>query len=72
MTAKMTYSNQHEQTMTLVKGAVGMATSGAGTWISFFTELELALRIASLMVGIGVGLVTIWSIWKHRNDKKKK
>jgi len=68
----MNPQEHQEQVHTAVKGVVGMATSGVGTWISFFTEVELFLRIMSLVVGISVGIVTCWSIWSKTKERRKK
>jgi len=63
--------NGNEQTAVALKGLAGTAASATGTWISFFTEVELALRIGSLLVGIAVGTITFISIWRtHKNRKK--
>lgn len=54
----------------LLKGFVGMGSPALASWISFMPEIEATLRMASLVVGLIVGIATIWSMWYHRNDKK--
>jgi hypothetical protein len=46
---------------------VGMAAPILAFLISTLTEFEAWLRIISLLVGIGVGVLTGWSIWRRRN-----
>lgn len=52
------------------KSIVGLLAPSTSFFISFLAELEPILRVISLFVGISVGLVSIWSIWRHRNDGK--
>ena len=47
---------------TITRGLLGMLTSGGSTAISFFSQLEMWLRIGSLIVGITVGILTCVAI----------
>ena len=44
------------------KGLVGMGGSGAVLLVSFLPQIEIALRITSLCVGILVGMLTGLSV----------
>jgi hypothetical protein len=63
---KILYDRFHENVDVMWKGVVGTSASMVGTSISFIPQLETTLRLLSLVVGILVGLVTIWSILKHK------
>ena len=49
------------------KGILGTLATTGGLLMSYLTELELILRIISLLVGIAVGIVTIRSIRKRKS-----
>lgn len=51
-----------------IKGVVGVSSVTLGSIISH-ADIEYWLRVTSLVVGIAVGLVTIWSI--TRKSRKK-
>lgn len=50
-----------------IKGILGTLATAGGLLMSYLTELELILRIISLLVGIAVGIVTIRSIRKRKS-----
>jgi len=50
------------------KGLLGSISLVGGTSISFMQNVEISLRIASLVVGICVGLATLFSILKGRKS----
>ncbi len=50
-----------------IKGILGTLATTGGLLMSYLTELELILRIISLLVGIAVGIVTIRSIRKRKS-----
>jgi hypothetical protein len=54
----------------LLKGSVGMSATLGSVGVSTIQEVELWLRISSLCVGILVGLLTAWSIFKKNKDKQ--
>lgn len=54
----------------LSKGAGGTMASIGSFYVSLLPQLEAALRITSLLVGIAVGVITFISI--YRNIRKKK
>lgn len=56
---------------TILKGAVGIAATLGGTTVSLLPQIEAWLRIASLCVGICVGLFTIRSILKGSKSKSQ-
>lgn len=59
----------HEHGVSLIKGAGGIAAVVLGLVSSWQAELEWFLRVISLLVGIGVGLATIWSIMRGRRSR---
>ncbi|MCH7226659.1 hypothetical protein [Haloferula sp. A504] len=46
------------------KGVVGTASPVLGVITSFQEQIEWHLRIASLVVGLAVGLLSLVSLWK--------
>ena len=54
----------------LIKGSVGMSATLGSVGVSTIQEVELWLRISSLCIGIIVGLLTAWSIFKKNKDKQ--
>lgn len=54
----------------LIKGSVGMSATLGSVGVSTIQEIELWLRISSLCIGIIVGLLTAWSIFKKNRDKQ--
>lgn len=54
----------------LVKGIFGSVTSLTGAAISFMPAVETGLRIASLSVGLSVGILTLLGLLKKRTGKK--
>lgn len=55
----------------LVKGGIGIASPIASIWLSYLPQIEAVARISALILGCAVSIVTIWSLWYHRNDGKK-
>lgn len=55
-------------TPVLVKGVVGMTGVATGVGISLASAIQV-LQAISLIVGIGVGVATIWSILR-KNSKQ--
>lgn len=53
----------------LIKGSVGMSATLGSVGVSTIQEVELWLRITSLCIGIIVGLLTAWSIFRKNKDK---
>ena len=54
---------------TVVKGATGVGASAGGVYVSILPQVEAWLRVASLVAGIAVACVTIWSIIKRGRQK---
>lgn len=50
-----------------VHGFLAVGSAIAGTAVSVLPSVEAWLRVTSLLVGIGVGLLSGWSIWRRRN-----
>jgi len=50
----------------LTKGFTGVLASATGVGLSFLPHIETALRIASLLLGIAIGIVTLVSILRHK------
>jgi hypothetical protein len=51
---------------TIERGLVGVLATSAGTFVSLLPTVESWLRVASLVVGITVGLATLYSILFNR------
>ena len=51
---------------TVERGVVGILATSAGTVVSLVPEVEMWLRITSLVVGIAVGLATLYSVLSNR------
>jgi hypothetical protein len=58
-----------EHAAQLLKGSVGITATMGSVGVSTIQEVEVWLRISSLCVGILVGLLTAWSIFKKNKDK---
>ena len=55
---------------TLKQGALGIVSTAGGTAVSLLAQIEVWLRIASLIVGIAVGIATFVSILKKLKGGK--
>lgn len=49
----------------LVKGIIGFSASAIGVVTSFQGQIEWSLRIATLIVGLVVGVLTAVNLWKQ-------
>lgn len=58
-----------EQLHIFGKGLLGTVASMAGIGVSFLPEIEQWLRVASLLIGCAVGLVTLISILRKGSSK---
>ena len=63
----MTY--WHEHLTTVERGALGTFASLGSAAVSMVSNLEVYLRIAGLMVGLAVGIVTLISVLKDLRKK---
>lgn len=55
---------------TIKQGTAGMGASAAGIGVSFVEQLEQWLQIASLSVGLLVGLITLYNLTVKKWRKK--
>lgn len=55
-----------------IKGAIGVVSPFIGAGVSVLTEVEAWLRIGSLLVGMSVGVATLYSIWVKRDRQQKR
>ena len=65
--------NANQPTMTngdIVKGGAGAATALFGVIVSNVDKIEIGLRIAGLVVGLAVGLLTLYGLCKKTFSKK--
>jgi hypothetical protein len=53
------------------KGTAGATTAIASAFVSLLPQLETGLRIASLLLGCAVGLVTLVGLLRKKNRKRK-
>jgi len=64
-------SDPHQPT--IMKGILGTVAALGSTGVSFISQLEAWLRIASLVVGISVGITTLISVVVNlRRNKQNK
>ena len=64
----MSYLQQHMTTVE--RGALGTFASLGSAAVSMVSHLEVYLRVAGLMVGLAVGVVTLISVVKDLRRKK--
>lgn len=64
----MSYLQQHMTTVE--RGALGTFASLGSAAVSMVSHLEVYLRVAGLMVGLAVGIVTLISVVKDLRRKK--
>ena len=65
----MTYWHHHFSTTE--KGVIGTVTSIGSSVVSMLPQLEAGLRIAGLLVGFAVGVVTLLSVLHDLRKKQK-
>ncbi|MGN6553260.1 MAG: hypothetical protein ACTHLW_06015 [Verrucomicrobiota bacterium] len=56
-----------ESKETMLKGIVGIIFPAGGITVSTMSQVEGWLRIASLLVGIAVGVVTFWKLIRKKD-----
>jgi hypothetical protein len=59
----------HEHLTTVERGALGTFASLGSAAVSMVSHLEVYLRVAGLMVGLAVGVVTLISVIKDLRKK---
>ena len=64
----MSFLQQHMTTVE--RGALGTFASIGSAAVSMVSHLEVYLRVAGLMVGLAVGIVTLISVVKDLRRKK--
>ena len=64
----MSYWHQH--LTTVERGALGTFASLGSAAVSMVSHLEVYLRVAGLMVGLAVGVITLISVVKDLRRKK--
>lgn len=64
----MSFLQQHMTTVE--RGALGTFASIGSAAVSMVSHLEVYLRVAGLMVGLAVGIVTLISVIKDLRRKK--
>jgi hypothetical protein len=64
----VSYWQQHMTTVE--RGALGTFASIGSAAVSMVSHLEVYLRVAGLMVGLAVGIVTLISVVKDLRRKK--
>ena len=65
----MTYL--HNNLSTLERGALGTFASLGSAAVSFAAHLEMYLRVAGLLVGLAVGVVTLISVLHDLKRKQR-
>ena len=59
----------HSHLSTVERGALGTFASLGSAAVSMVSHLEVYLRVAGLMVGLAVGIVTLISVLKDLRKK---
>lgn len=63
--------HNHMTNGNIVQGASGTAVTLVSVLVSILPQIEIGLRIASLLVGLAVGILTLVSLWrKVRNQRQ--
>lgn len=62
--------NAQDTIHTLKQGTAGMGASAAGIGVSFIEHVEQWLQLASLTVGLLVGLITLYNLTVKKWRKK--
>ena len=61
----------HNHLSTVERGALGTFASIGSAAVSLVSQLEVYLRVAGLMVGLAVGVVTLISVLHDLRNKQK-
>ncbi len=61
----------HNHLSTVERGALGTFASIGSAAVSLVSQLEVYLRVAGLMVGLAVGVVTLISVLHDLRKKQK-
>ena len=61
----------HNHLSTVERGALGTFASIGSAAVSLVSQLEVYLRVAGLMVGLAVGIVTLISVLHDLRNKQK-
>ena len=61
----------HNHLTTVERGALGTFASIGSAAVSLVSQLEVYLRVAGLMVGLAVGIVTLISVLHDLRNKQK-
>jgi hypothetical protein len=61
----------HDHLSTVERGALGTFASLGSAAVSMVSQLEVYLRIAGLLVGLAVGIVTLLSVLHDLRKKQK-
>lgn len=61
----------HQHLSTVERGALGTFASLGSAAVSLVSHLEVYLRVAGLMVGLAVGVVTLISVLHDLRRKQK-
>ena len=61
----------HNHLSTVERGALGTFASIGSAAVSLVSQLEVYLRVAGLMVGLAVGIVTLISVLHDLKKKQK-
>jgi zona occludens toxin (predicted ATPase) len=54
----------------ILKGIFGSGTTLGAAWVSCLPNIEAGLRIASLIVGLTIGIVTLHGMIQKRKNRK--
>jgi F0F1-type ATP synthase assembly protein I len=60
------YTDSQNLVQDVARGIVGAGSSILGLLVSNIETIEAWLRITSLLVGIAVGIATLWQIFRRK------
>ncbi len=60
-----------ETLVTAAKGAVGIGATSGGVYVSILPKVEAWLRIISLLIGCAVGVASLVSIIRKKNNQRQ-
>jgi hypothetical protein len=61
----------HEHLSTVERGALGTLATGGSVAVSFLSQFELYLRIGGLVLGLAIGVVTLFSVYHDLRKKQR-
>jgi len=61
--------HDHPYLYNLLNGFIGMVASALGVISTFQEQLEYAVRMSGAVVGLIIGLITLWNLIKGKSKR---